>query len=829
MRANHWFEEWMVEKALPLWSGPGVDPDGAFFETLDFDGTPNAASHRRVRVQFRQIFACSAASLLNLAPGGDDAAMRAFDRASARAWAPDGAPGWVHLLSADGRVQDAKRDAYDQAFALLGLAWLNRARPGRAVMDAIERTVSFVDANFAARSGGWWETVGREAREAPGEPQLRRQNPHMHALEAMLALYESTGERGYLDRAREIYHLFAARFYDWTSNVVIEYFDADWRPASRARQRVEPGHMAEWVYLIREYERLTGETVDAIADPLYAKTVALGLDPSGRFLVDELYLDGSPSKRTRRLWPQTEYLKATLAQYRAKGDEALRLKAEGVLADLIEEYLCGDEIVEGGWIDAFDLDGGRVAADMPASTLYHLFSAFVLSRDLLARRSRRPTSARSRTAPCEAGGTGSTTALGPVHAEPAITPVILAGGRGSRLWPLSKPEAPKQFLALLSERSLFQETLARLADRETFKPAIVVCGRDQAAAAEAQADAMKVRLDRMILEPEARNSAPAILAAAIDAHRRDPDAILLATPADHAIRETALFSQLFANAVAAAEDGAIVAFGVTPTRPETAYGYIRAGAPTGVGGAFEVAEFIEKPDQATARSFLATGSYLWNSGLLLFRAETFIEEARRWNPAMLDALQEAVAAGECVAEAGCPKLALAEKPFARCPSVSVDYAIMEKTDRAAVYSAALTWSDIGAWDEIALARDGDARGNASFGRTTMVDCRGVYAHAVDGAPHVAVAGLKDVIVIATGDTVLITSKDKAQSIEEVARIVEAERAPAPTVPAPAPLLLTEEGSRRPLRPAKLQRNAAKPLFEAARSLRRDSFLNGGSS
>ncbi|MEO1329358.1 MAG: AGE family epimerase/isomerase [Pseudomonadota bacterium] len=677
MRANHWFEEWMVERALPLWSTRGIDRAGAFHEKLDFSGAPHASAIRRVRVQFRQIYVYSAASLLGLCKGGDALAFRAFERVRELAWSPDGRPGWVHLLTPEGAVHDAKRDAYDQAFSLLGLAWLHRAHPDPSVKRAIDETVAFVDENFAARSGGWWETVDQDARTARGETQLRRQNPHMHALEAMLTLYESTGDRSFLDRAREIYHLFAARFYDWPSNVIIEYFDADWRPASRARQRIEPGHMAEWVFLIREYERLTGENVDAIADPLYAKTIELGLDPSGRFLIDELMLDGSPSKRTRRLWPQTEYLKATLSQYRAKGDEALRQKGDKILTDLIEEYLSGEDLVPGGWIDAFDLEGGRVAKDMPASTLYHLFPAFVMARDLLARRSRRRCAARAATLASESGAQPQPAAQAPEG--PHITPIILAGGRGSRLWPLSKPETPKQFLELISDRSMFQETLARVSDPETFKAPVVVCQADQAATACAQAAAIGVDLAGVIVEPEARNSAPAIIAAAIDAHRRDKDAILLATPADHAIRETALFSQLFANAVSAALDGAIVTFGITPTRPETGYGYIRAGAPLGVAGAFEVAEFVEKPDLAAARAFLATGAYLWNSGLLLFRAEDFLEEVRRWDAAMLDTLEEAVEAGKRKegrtagdrSDAAPPTLKLAEKPFARSPSVSV--------------------------------------------------------------------------------------------------------------------------------------------------------------
>lgn len=740
------FERWMVERALPLWAGAGRDAAGAFHERLTLDGAPDSAAIRRVRVQFRQIYVYAAADLLGLHPGGADIALAAFDRIRQDAWAADGQPGWAHLLNPDRTVLDGRRDAYDQAFALFAMAWLWRAKPTAEVASAIAETLAFVDDGLSARSGGWWERAGEDDG---GDGDLRRQNPHMHALEAMLALYEATGERAYLDRAREIYHLFAARFYDWPSAVVIEYFDADWRRAPDAHQRIEPGHMAEWVYLIREYERLTGEPVAQIADPLFAKTIELGLDESGRFLLDELTPDGRPSKPGRRLWPQTERLKAALTQYRAHGDEALRQDAAQALADLRGEYLSG--VVAGGWRDAFDGAGAPAAETMPASTLYHLFSAFALSRDLLRRRPKAEARASARK-----GGAVSDAK------QTLITPVVLAGGRGSRLWPLSQPATPKQFLALISERTMLQETLLRVADAAVFARPMVVCHHDYAELASRQAQETGVDLARLVLEPVGRNSAPAIAAAAELALAEDPDALLLITPADHMIRETSLFRRLVDNAAAAASDGLIVTFGVTPTRVETGYGYIAAGAPLGVAGAFEIDSFVEKPGEETVRQFLAAGSYLWNSGMFLFRAADYLAELERWRPEIRQAVGAAVANG-AERDGG---FLLDAAAMDACPSDSIDYAVMENTERGAVCPAALTWSDIGSWDSLAAAQGGDAAGNAVRGPATLLDCSGVYARS-DG-PRIAAIGVQDLVIVVTEDTVLVTPKSQAQHVKKLA-------------------------------------------------------------
>lgn len=769
-----WYEAWARDAALPLWAGAGREPSGAFHEALFFDGTPDAEAIRRVRVQFRQAYVYAAAELLGLYDGGGALALAALERARERAWArpaagdgarqaagdpvPEGAAGWAHLLGPDGSVVDAKRDAYDQAFALFAGAWTWRATSAPFVAELVRDTLAFVDRDLAASSGGWWEAVDASSG---GGPELRRQNPHMHALEAMLALYEAFGDRAHLDRARQIYSLFAGRFYDWRAHLVLEYFDLDWRPAPRARQRVEPGHLVEWVYLLREYERLTGESVGAIADPLYDRALEIGRDKSGFFLVDELDMAGAPTKRTRRLWPQTEAAKAALTQYRATGEGRYFKDALRALEGLRDQYLAAQ--TRGGWRDAFDLDGRLVADRMPASTLYHIFCAAALARDLL----RRPPKKRAASGPTAK----ETAMLEPeAAATPSrVTPVILAGGTGSRLWPLSTPDTPKQFLRLAGARTLFQETLARVADPALFSAPITVASARHAPTIAAQAAEAGVALQRMILEPVARNSAPALAAAAYAA---EPDALLLALPADHLIRETALFHGLVEHAAAAARSGAIVTFGVTPTRPETGFGYIRAGAPLGVAGAFEVDAFVEKPDLETARGYVASGSYLWNSGMLLFRAGDMRAELEAHAPAVAAAAREAATKAEIGVEGGFPTLALDEAAFAAAPSTSIDYAVMERTERAAVCPAALTWSDIGSWDALAAAdARADAAGNVVDGPAALMACSGVYLRS-DGV-KIAAIGLENVVVVAAGDTVLIADRAQAQAVREAAARLEA--------------------------------------------------------
>ncbi|MEL6980636.1 MAG: sugar phosphate nucleotidyltransferase, partial [Pseudomonadota bacterium] len=354
-------------------------------------------------------------------------------------------------------------------------------------------------------------------------------------------------------------------------------------------------------------------------------------------------------------------------------------------------------------------------------------------------------------------------------AAPSITPVVLAGGSGAPLWPLATAATPKQFLRLTGARSLLQETLLRVSDPALFHPPLLVCGAADHAVAAAQAAEVGLSFGTVILEPEARQSAPALAAAALSVAERDPNALLLASPADHAIREAALFPRLVDGAADAARRGSIVAFGVAAARPETRYGYVRVGAPAGVGGAFEIAEFVEKPELERARAMVGSGGYLWNSGIYLCRASDLLDELRRWCAGAVDAARAALDAGarDEPARLGDPTvLRLDAAAFAAAPARSIDVAVMERTERAVVCPAALTWSDVGGWDAIAMAQEGDEAGNIAAGRVTLMDCEGVYARSE--GPRIAAIGLRDAVVVATADTVLVTTRDKADQVARIA-------------------------------------------------------------
>ncbi|MEO1330206.1 MAG: AGE family epimerase/isomerase [Pseudomonadota bacterium] len=367
-------ETWM-RSALALWAEAGQCPaTGAFFESLDRNGRPLVAQDRRVRVQFRQIYVYSHAASLGLDPLGVNRARRGFDYVLAHAWAVDGRPGWAHVLNAEGEAVDPRRDAYDHAFALFGLAWYYRVSLDPRARGMIDQTLAALEELLQAPNGGFVES------DRGCWP--RRQNPHMHAFEAAMALFEATGEHRFLARAGEQYALFSTHFYDPSQALLFEYFDTDWRRlGAQEAQRVEPGHMAEWVWLLRDYQRLTGKPLDAQADPLFAKLQQVGFEPTGQFLVDALNAEGRVVSPTRRLWPQTELLKAALAQYRASGRDAHRRLAERTLHAIFEGYLC--KRVPGLWRDKFDERGALCAEVAPASTFYHLFNAFAAAGEIL--------------------------------------------------------------------------------------------------------------------------------------------------------------------------------------------------------------------------------------------------------------------------------------------------------------------------------------------------------------------------------------------------------------------------------------------------------------
>ncbi|RXZ64211.1 mannose-1-phosphate guanylyltransferase [Pelagerythrobacter rhizovicinus] len=330
-----------------------------------------------------------------------------------------------------------------------------------------------------------------------------------------------------------------------------------------------------------------------------------------------------------------------------------------------------------------------------------------------------------------------------------IHPVILCGGSGTRLWPRSRADRPKPFLRLLGEQSLFEATLARCRDAARFAPPMVVTGARHVGLVEAQGHPGM----RIVVEPDGRNTAPAIaLAAAL----LPEDAVMLVCPSDHHIADVDAFRAAVDQAGALAGRGRLVAFGIAPDRAETGYGYIQRGA--AIDGGYDVARFVEKPSEALARDFVASGEFSWNGGIFAFRAGTLLEELARHRPAMAQAVREAVAGGS---DNG-PRFHPSASFFAGIEGESIDYAVMENTDRAALVPVDMGWSDIGNWTALREAREGDEGGNVVRGAAELVDCRNVMVDS-DG-PRVSCIGLEDVIVVVDGDEVLVMRAEDAQKV-----------------------------------------------------------------
>ena len=332
-----------------------------------------------------------------------------------------------------------------------------------------------------------------------------------------------------------------------------------------------------------------------------------------------------------------------------------------------------------------------------------------------------------------------------------IYPVILCGGSGTRLWPRSRKHRPKPFLPLLGERTLFQQSLDRASDSVRFAAPTIVAGSVHCGEIEAQSGAQSGA--KLIVEPAARNTAPAI---ALAAHALPADAIMLVCPSDHHIADEAAFLAGVGDAAALAAEDYMVAFGIEPTGPETGYGYIRKGAALKLGN--EVAQFVEKPDLATAERFLADGDYVWNGGIFAFRAGAFLAELAAHRPEMAARVAQAWADARHNGWQVHP----AAEPFTQLAGESVDYAVMENTARAAVVAADMGWSDIGNWDALMTARPADAQGNRAIGRVDFHDSRNVMVET--DSLRVSVVGLNDVIVVVDGDEVLVTSRAGAQAV-----------------------------------------------------------------
>jgi mannose-1-phosphate guanylyltransferase/mannose-6-phosphate isomerase len=339
-----------------------------------------------------------------------------------------------------------------------------------------------------------------------------------------------------------------------------------------------------------------------------------------------------------------------------------------------------------------------------------------------------------------------------------MIPVLLAGGAGTRLWPVSRDALPKQFLPLVGERSTYQETLLRAQDA-MFAAPIVITGPNFHFFARRQAEDVGVEAT-VVIEPLRRDSAAAIAAATAVARKRDPQAVVLALAADHVILDVPQFRAACRAGREAAEAGSIVTFGIKPDEPKTSYGYILPGEPIGKSGVHTVKRFVEKPDAATAAKYLREG-YLWNSGNFLFRADVLMAELERFEPAIAEAAEGAVA--KATTDLGF--LRLDPETFARAPMKSIDYAVMEKTDRAAVVTGEFRWSDIGSWDALFDINPPDAAGNVVQGPAVAMDSEGCVLHS-DGR-LIAAIGVKDTVVVSTPDAVMVVPRARAQEVKQL--------------------------------------------------------------
>ncbi|MGY4517253.1 mannose-1-phosphate guanylyltransferase/mannose-6-phosphate isomerase [Lysobacter sp. HA18] len=342
-----------------------------------------------------------------------------------------------------------------------------------------------------------------------------------------------------------------------------------------------------------------------------------------------------------------------------------------------------------------------------------------------------------------------------------LHPVILSGGSGSRLWPLSRQNQPKQFLALIGDRSLFQETVLRASRLHGMQAPVTVCSEDHRFMVGEQLQEIDVANGGILLEPEARNTAPAIALAALHLRARDPDAVMLVMPADHLIEDEAAFRIAVEQAAGVAAEGWLVTFGIKPDYPETGYGYIRRGEAVSAD-VYRVDRFVEKPDVETAEGYVADGSYAWNSGMFMFRADRYLEELARLQPEMFAACERACSN----AKRDLDFVRVDKAAFAQSPNDSIDYAVMEKTGHAAVVPVSCGWSDIGSWSSLWAAAPRDADGNRFEGDVLAIDTRNSLVRASDRR-MIATIGVEDLVIVDTPDATLVARKDRVQDVKKV--------------------------------------------------------------
>ena len=357
---------WTKETALPFWGTVGVDwTRGGFHERLDLDGTPVLTVPKRLMVQGRQLFVYSSAALLGWYPLGRGLAERCVEYMLCEFYKTDGKPGWIHSLAPKGGIANPMRDGYAHAFALLGLSWYHLLTGDSQVISIIDETIDYLDDALAATHGGYLDAI-------PPTDAIRRQNPHMHLFEAFVALHQATLHEKYLLHATRIFELFSTRFFQSQTGALCEYLTEELKPLPVARGLIcEPGHHFEWIWLLRQYKKLSGSNVNPYCTALYDHADKHGWD-NGGFIVDELDFFGSVVTRSRRIWPHTEGVKANIVEGEA-GRSGCDERGAQCLSCLWEAFLARP--ITGGWIDRVSADGTPIVDFIPTSTLYHIFGA----------------------------------------------------------------------------------------------------------------------------------------------------------------------------------------------------------------------------------------------------------------------------------------------------------------------------------------------------------------------------------------------------------------------------------------------------------------------
>lgn len=348
-----------------------------------------------------------------------------------------------------------------------------------------------------------------------------------------------------------------------------------------------------------------------------------------------------------------------------------------------------------------------------------------------------------------------------------LYPIIMAGGSGSRLWPLSRQAYPKQFLNLHGDYTMLQDTLARLNNLNHNSP-VVICNEEHRFTVAEQLRLQGHTDSDIILEPVGRNTAPAVALAAFRTMAQNSDATLLVLPADHVIKNSQAFVEAVESALPLTEIQRLVTFGIVPTAPETGYGYIKQGKPIANCSSFYVERFVEKPDLGTAQKYITKGSYLWNSGMFLFKASDYLNELKQYRPDIYEACEKA----SQNTSTDLDFIRVDKNAFEACPDESIDYAVMEKTSKAAVVPLNCGWSDVGSWSALWDIAEKDDKNNASKGDVMTVDTSNSYLHSTEKL--IAAVGLKNVIVVETKDAVLVADKDKVQDVKSIVNTIKSQ-------------------------------------------------------